>query len=624
MKLQVSGSIILAIVLLSMVDMSSCRNLVDRSTNSKNEERIRANFVATFERHFHTKPAFKNLDNNQDAFTVSRRLSRYTRVFIYPLFVALLAFSFSNLKIDYTSLFFSGAQLKELPQFDRWLFCQFPVTDRRTGPDQTTSGVYEMSPVKSPQELSTPDVGKKDKIVVEKGEEESLPPGWTTEVRTRKGSNGIKRDRYYTDPVTGYVFRSLVDVHRYLKTGALGRLAKKPKNTETDKKIVEVNESKDFQENKDVSSPASEISRNKRPLEDVSPVTKTKSELPQRASRRLAGITIDAPPSSPPEGKTRLAAPPPTPLVPKTRHAKRQAGIEIEAPVTTPPPPPPPPPPHKATQLTGIKVEPPPPPPLPSSPPETKTSHQDEKEPQTRPPVVLAIQKKTKAEKITNNNGNADVAAKPPVIQENLEKIDKHQDLSPETPATLPPVTQPQPQPPSTIAPPVESAIPTADSRHEKQELPVTNPTQESSINFCLNDFWTDPCIEFAVKTLTGAIPFGDLNKVDNFSSSSPLEVPMEELWTDPCIEFAVKTLTGAIPVEDPGIQDYLHHQSSTASTSDMGMKFCQSEVLSKRFETGSNKKLDSVGNGGLQKSGNIGFHQQVNGGNGQSRQRFF
>ncbi|KAI3508268.1 hypothetical protein L1887_23274 [Cichorium endivia] len=74
MKLQVSGSIILAIVLLSLVDMSSSRNLLDRSTDRKIEERIRANFVATFERHFHTKPAFKNLDNNQDAYTVSRRL----------------------------------------------------------------------------------------------------------------------------------------------------------------------------------------------------------------------------------------------------------------------------------------------------------------------------------------------------------------------------------------------------------------------------------------------------------------------------------------------------------------------------------------------------------------------
>ncbi|KAG6716784.1 hypothetical protein I3842_04G065700 [Carya illinoinensis] len=53
-----------------------------------------------------------------------------------------------------------------------------------------------------------------------------LPPGWNVEVRLRK--NG-KRDKLYTDPVSGYVFRSMKDVSRYLETGKLGRLAFKPK-----------------------------------------------------------------------------------------------------------------------------------------------------------------------------------------------------------------------------------------------------------------------------------------------------------------------------------------------------------------------------------------------------------
>lgn len=36
--------------------------------------------------------------------------------------------------------------------------------------------------------------------------------------------------QYYTDPVSGHIFRSLKDVERYLKTGELGRHAYKPKD----------------------------------------------------------------------------------------------------------------------------------------------------------------------------------------------------------------------------------------------------------------------------------------------------------------------------------------------------------------------------------------------------------
>ncbi|KAL7582584.1 methyl-CpG-binding domain-containing protein 13 [Lactuca sativa] len=474
-----------------------------------------------------------------------------------------------------------------------------------------------MSPVKSPQELSTPDIAKKDKLVVKKGEEEELPPGWKVEVKTRTGVNGIKKDRYYTDPATGYIFRSLVDVHRYLKTGDVGPRAKKPKIT--DKKIVEQIESKE--QTIVSSSPLSETpNNNKRPLQDKS-ATRSKSELPQRASKRLARVTIDAPPPPPPSSSpllepktskaTRLCgiktdAPPPSPPVLKTRQAKRQAAMEIEAPVTPPPPPPP------------------------SSPPEPKTSPQvtarQAEESQTQPPVSLAISKekdkKAEPQKIKDNDGieNADVASKRVVAtQESLEKVKSKSNKNQESrTVSSHPIPEKQPvESESRIPIPIPMADSDSHSHHKKQESPVTNtnPGQESSINFCLNDFWTDPCIEFAVKTLTGAIPFGELNKVDNFPpSSSPLEVPMEELWTDPCIEFAVKTLTGAIPVvgedQNPGngIQDYLHHQPKTGNNNN------------------NNKQLDSVGNFGLQKSGNLGFHQ-VNGNsnNGQcSRARFF
>ncbi|KAI3757615.1 hypothetical protein L6452_05157 [Arctium lappa] len=386
-----------------------------------------------------------------------------------------------------------------------------------------------------------------------------------------------------------------------------------------------------------------------------------------RKATRLAGMEIDSSPLSLPE--------------PKTRKATRLAGNRIGA----SPPPLPEPKTRHATRLAGIKTD---------SPSEPRTSCQDTirraKEAETRKTVNLGatpkeIEKIAEVEKkvecvgkITEKqDGNAGMDNKPnrkqeisilspPTTQESREKIKKDDFKANEKqefvfspkqhnkeiemgPAALPPASQatPKEQVPPTVVPPVGLGIQTDDKHHGKQVLPpvvnssVNNPIlqdgnakpESSAMNFCLNDFWTDPCIEFAVKTLTGAIPFGDLNKADNFAAT-PLEVPLEELWTDPCIEFAVKTLTGAIPV---GEENYLQHQPSSSrsenrsvqsfSLPDVGMNFCQTEVLSKHFETVHNKQQqqqDSVGNGVLQKPG-VGQGSSSNINNGQcSRARFF
>ncbi|PIA31452.1 hypothetical protein AQUCO_04900030v1 [Aquilegia coerulea] len=70
-------------------------------------------------------------------------------------------------------------------------------------------------------------------VVIEKFDEvDGLPPGWTLELKIRKKGARIRNDPYYTDPVSGYVFRSRKDVMRYLKTGKLGKYAFKPKEGE--------------------------------------------------------------------------------------------------------------------------------------------------------------------------------------------------------------------------------------------------------------------------------------------------------------------------------------------------------------------------------------------------------
>lgn len=50
--------------------------------------------------------------------------------------------------------------------------------------------------------------------------------------------------------------------------------------------------------------------------------------------------------------------------------------------------------------------------------------------------------------------------------------------------------------------------------------------------------------------------------KMNNENSESHPVFPFEDPWSDPCVEFAFKTLTGAIPVDDNlAIHDYFQHQ---------------------------------------------------------------
>ncbi|KAG2582353.1 uncharacterized protein LOC120711759 [Panicum virgatum] len=60
---------------------------------------------------------------------------------------------------------------------------------------------------------------------------EGLPDGWRKEYRPRK--IGSFQDPFYIDPISGYEFRSLKDVHRYLETGDIDQCAMKPKKGST-------------------------------------------------------------------------------------------------------------------------------------------------------------------------------------------------------------------------------------------------------------------------------------------------------------------------------------------------------------------------------------------------------
>ncbi|WVZ87089.1 hypothetical protein U9M48_033781 [Paspalum notatum var. saurae] len=59
---------------------------------------------------------------------------------------------------------------------------------------------------------------------------EGLPDGWLKECRPRRNRHGsrMKGDMYYIDPINGYEFSSLKDVHRYLESGDISQCVKLP------------------------------------------------------------------------------------------------------------------------------------------------------------------------------------------------------------------------------------------------------------------------------------------------------------------------------------------------------------------------------------------------------------
>ncbi|XP_076945440.1 uncharacterized protein LOC143616509 [Bidens hawaiensis] len=58
---------------------------------------------------------------------------------------------------------------------------------------------------------------------------DGLPPGWIKEVRTKIYATHKRSDPFYTDPESGYIFRSKMDAMRYLDTGDVNLCAIRPK-----------------------------------------------------------------------------------------------------------------------------------------------------------------------------------------------------------------------------------------------------------------------------------------------------------------------------------------------------------------------------------------------------------
>lgn len=116
------------------------------------------------------------------------------------------------------------------------------------------------------------------------------------------------------------------------------------------------------------------------------------------------------------------------------------------------------------------------------------------------------------------------------------------------------------------------------DTSEDLKEASIDLKEDEKNLESSLDDLLMDPCIEFAIKTLTGAIPLDDVSKIHKTragsvaspvlasASSSSSALPFSDIWADPCFEFAVKTLTSEIPVEDAAHFQIAFHQPLSSS----------------------------------------------------------
>ncbi|KAK3006290.1 hypothetical protein RJ639_017784 [Escallonia herrerae] len=442
------------------------------------------------------------------------------------------------------------------------------------------------------------------------GEAEGLPPGWIKEMRIRKKGRKTRKDPYYTDPINGYVFRSLKDADRFIKTGDPGRLAKKSKdqgrvNVELEDNDLSSHAVAEGMALAESGTKGQVTGNQKKVLVDVVKDEKIPdstsaedcerlSEHPSEQCREDAAVsTVNLPGPKGGEGAAMSEinlseakcleesevmgestlhmfvstprSPEKVPLENGVERPKVQLGTkkrknrkELKLPL------------RSSKRLAGIEV---------NSVAELETSNQARPVPAKQSSQSQLELKSTSTASISNSATPQECSAKVDTENRTNEKHDLQ----------LPVVS-------------TQASLPVSQE-HDIQFETDNNRADvkpESPLNLSLTDLWTDPCIEFAIKTLTGAIPIGD-EKLAYENPGSPLDLPLGELWTDPCIEFAVKTLTGAIPVgDDLCIQDYFQQQVSSSETQgDSGLRppsvgldnLCRTDGLSSQQHVASAEK---------------------------------
>lgn len=567
------------------------------------------------------------------------------------------------------------------------------------------------------------------KVVVEKSAAEGLPAGWIKEIKVTKKGRKVRRDPYYSDPISGYVFRSMRDALRYVQTGEPGKKAFKPREKGDNDEDLEDDKScspAEADEQKlETGEPSGET------MEDLkvngmvpdeqdhhSASTKECSSLLEDASDQCR-VSAQLNSSSLPETKQPPQTQDPSESKPvpctsaevvsdqqtldsqmiqdevkKTQHrSKRKKELNV---------------PRRASKrLAGIALEPT---------PELKTPTRARRTAiqQSSKAIVSEGQDPSPGDQVqeasacldkVESEPKANCAFESPILVEISLESNKSQHPSEhsgvsngDSGVVVAIGNEGDKRQDCTAICPVQNVAVTGASSQKSSNNEISGPSNNDgnamsgltdidanemsrpSTDLPLADLWTDPCIAFAIKTLTGitfdpprssemssesnnrSYPSQDLSNLEGHGGNEetenktnkkqaglivpqgdksvpghseiaehdkntfekqgfPFDLPYADIWRDPCIEFAIKTLTGAIPVGyEMDNQDYFQQPISSSQTQassglplhDVNIdNFCQTDFLCQQYDMTEKPVSAFAGNVSLGNQSGARLHQR-------------
>ncbi|XP_047067208.1 uncharacterized protein LOC124675184 [Lolium rigidum] len=357
--------------------------------------------------------------------------------------------------------------------------------------------------------------------------EDGLPDGWSKEYRPRKVRAGARarRDMFYIDPTNSYEFRSLKDVYRHLESQDASNSAETPNKRKVEDLQISENRSHHAEGTSDniqmdsarESNPKSRENSGNMPLsehEGVSLGRLTELEL-QKASVNNQSLKHES------TGREKANVGPKS----KGKKQRTKPAKQVSTPLRASP------------RLTALKVN-------------QELKHNQEASNVLRDSPVSTqtdIADQLKPTKLVKNPKSKTIPSLPP-----WKKDGAHIASASEHPGDKYPSAHEQ-------IPGTSVACSITDVRYQNAPSELHVPPRQtglfetaddmpgSSLSSLLRGILSDPCLEFAFKTLTGDIPVPD----NNLADANYFIPPPDLTRGDPCLEFAFKTLTGEIPVLD-------------------------------------------------------------------------
>ncbi|KAK6936467.1 Methyl-CpG DNA binding [Dillenia turbinata] len=420
----------------------------------------------------------------------------------------------------------TGRKFKSIPEVSRYLRANRPKTKKK----KNRRHVIE------------------EKVEGEKVVLKDLLPGWIKEVKVRKYSHTIKRDPYYTDPVSGWVFRSLKSALHFLKTGEIGKLAFKPKDGSssslavTDDKIsspVVVKRQKlaetetrtqDLEDQKSNSRDMVKVEQivdladtkeRRCPVKNISDQGMECSEM--SCSKVHQGSIL---------GQIEGAG---NPATPASLGQSPENGLKSE------------------NRKTTLSLR--------------KTRDKKSKLPQrasrrlagqeAEPTLVLPTIHKPRRGQGQYEETMAERSATVGMASGTTSPLD-HLEAMPDVPGITHGATQTE-----MLLEPKKLKTSSEEFGTSENPAAATSDKLKTSSEYLGASENSTAALETPDKLKTASV---ELDPPENLPAAIPL--PFGDSWSDPCIEFAIKTLTGAIPVEDElSVQDYLQPQPSSSQT---------------------------------------------------------